>query len=117
MRVDAVDSFEEQTIARHRVVNTRARQNQSIVTTKRRDHDRDRHDDRAAWSKHSLHHRGRDTILRRVLNSRKRQRHDVSEVREQIERHDQAAAEQQRARQILPGIAHFAGRERHVVPG
>jgi hypothetical protein len=65
MRVDAVDAFEKQPVARHRVINARARQNQTVVTTKRRDHDRERHQI-VRWSKHRLHHRRCHAILRRV---------------------------------------------------
>jgi hypothetical protein len=83
MRIHAIDSFEEQPIARHRVIHTRAREYQpllqpnveimiaSAMMTCR-------------LAKHRLHHRRRDAILRRILNSRERQGHDVSEIREQV---------------------------------
>ena len=52
-----------------------------------------------------------------VLNSFERQRRDVGEIREQIKCDNDAAADEQRARQCAAGIAHFAAGESDIVPG
>src|SRR6185503_16861338 len=62
------------------------------------------------------HHRCRHTILRRILNARERQRHDVSKIRKQVKRHHETTPKQQRSWQVLSRVAHFTRRESNVVP-
>ena len=49
--------LEEQTIAGHRIVSTGPCENQSVVTSKGRDHDRHRHDCRATSGKDRINSR------------------------------------------------------------
>ena len=110
-------SAEKQTVTGHRVVNAGPGENQSVVTSKGRDHDRSRHDDRTEGPEDMLHQSGADPVLRRVLNSLQRERDDVGEICRDVEYDDDQAADQQRARQILRWVFNLAGRECDVVPG
>ena len=108
---------EEETVARHRIVGARARQNQPVVAAEGRDHDRDGHDGRARAGKDHVGGFRRDAVARRVLNRLERQRRQIRDVGEQIEADDKDGAERERERNVATRIYHFAGREGDVVPG
>ena len=65
---------------------------------------------------HGVHGCHRDAILGCILNLRKWQDRDVSEIGEQIQNHDDPAACKQRAHKVARRVAHFAPDERHVRP-
>ena len=60
--------FEKQTIPRHRKIDPGAGENQPIVATERRNHDRCSHAHRARISECGLHRRDSDPVLWCVLN-------------------------------------------------
>ena len=62
------NSFEKQTIPRHRKINAGTSENQSVIAAKCRNHDRCRHTQRTRISERGLHRRDRHAILRRVLD-------------------------------------------------
>ena len=93
------------------------RQNKTVVTTESGNHDRDGHRNRARSAKHGAHRGDRDAILRRVLNFGKRERRQVSDVSQDVERHDDRATDEQRPRQIFSRIADLAAGKGDVVPG
>ena len=97
-RVDRGDAAEEQAVARHRVIDPRAGEDEPVVATESGNHDRGRHGQRARLAKNGIHRGDRHAILRRVLDSVERQGRDVGEVREDVEDDDQPAAGQERAR-------------------
>jgi len=109
--------FEEQAILRHRKIDPGSGENQSIVATKRRNHDRRCHAQRARISECGLHRRNRDAILRRMLDFWKRQERQIRNVREHIQNHNGAGANQKRTDKISRRITHFAAKKRDVRPG
>ncbi len=118
-RVKRGDALEKKTVTRHRVVDARARQNQSIVASEGGDHDRNGHQDHAGLAQRRFH-RFSSHSIRRFLQSGKgaeRQRHHVSNIGEQIESDHRATTNQQRARQVASGVADLAAGESDVVPG
>src|SRR6266496_2338763 len=64
----------------------------------------------------SIHRRDGDAILRRAFDSRKWQNSDVSEISEQIQNHDDPAADKQRAHEVASRVAYFAADKRDVGP-
>ena len=117
MAIGRPNFSEKQPIARHRKIDSGAGENQSVVATESRDHDRSRHAHRARISKNGGHRRHRDAILRSVLDFGKWQQSEISNVRQQIKNYHASAAEEQCAHQISRGIAHFASDERNIRPG
>ena len=111
------DLLEKQSVARHGIVNARAGENQPVITTKRGNHDRRSHAQRARMTEHGVHHRHRHAILRRVLDFRKRQYGQVSKVGQQIKGDHNRAAAHERAHQIFSRIAHFAADKCDICPG
>ena len=110
-------AVKEQSIAGHRVIDASARENQSVVTAKCRNHDRHRHDHRALRAKDSLHRRARHSPLIGLLNSGERQRHDVSDIRQQIQTDNYTTTNQKRQRQVTSRVLDLTSSERDVVPG
>ena len=99
--------FEKQMVTRHRIVNARSGKNQSVVTTKSRNHDRRCHAHRAGMTEDGVHHRHGYPVLRRMLDFRERQHSDVGEIGQQIKNNHDGAANYQRAHQIFSRIAHL----------
>ena len=117
-RAEIAGLFEEDTVTCHRVVNTSARQNQSVIAPEGGDHDRDCHQDHSRWAERHFHRFSRHGV-RRNSQSREciqRQGDNVSEIREQIKQDHGAATDQKGARQIASGVAYLAARESDVIP-
>ena len=110
------DFLEKQPIACHRIVNPRARKNQSVVATKGRNHNRSSHAHRAHVTEDSVQHRHGHAILRRVLDFRKRQHGEIGKIGQQIKCHHDTAPYHERAHEIFSWIAHFAADECHIRP-
>ena len=104
-------------IARHRVVRARAREDQPVVAPERRHHDGGRHERRAQSRQDRVQRRGGDAIGRGLLNGFERQRHQVRQVGEQVQRDDDDGAERERQRNVPSRVLDLAGGERDVVPG
>ena len=85
MGIQFRDALKEQTIAGHCVIDARAGQYQSVIATEGRNHDRQRHQNRTARSEYHLHGSRGDPTLRRRLYGVKRQRHHISQVRQQVQ--------------------------------
>ena len=107
----------KQRVTRHRIIHTGAGQNKTVVTTESGNHDRDGHRNRARSAKHGPHRGDRDAILRCVLNFGKRERREVSDVSQDVERNDDRATDEQRSRQIFSRIADLASGKGDVIPG
>src|SRR4029077_13433523 len=115
--VGGPDFFEEQTVARHRIVNARSGKNKAVVATERGNHDRSRHAHRTGTTENGIHHGHSDPILRRVLDFRKWQYSHISKIGQQIENDDDAATYDQRAHKILSRVAYFTADKREICPG
>ncbi len=102
---------------RHRVIDARAGEDQAIRAAERRDHDRQRHQRRAAVAENRGQRRGGDAIVRRRLNLVQRQRRKIANIGQEIERDDDRRAHGERNGNIALRIFHFARRKRDVVPG
>src|SRR5207302_866852 len=74
------DSLEKQSIACHCVVNAGAGENQPVITTERRNHDRRSHAHSARMTEDGVHPQHGYAILRRMLYFRKRQHGQVSDI-------------------------------------
>ena len=107
----------KQCVARHRIIDTGAGENKTVVATESGNHDRDGHCNCARSAKHGTHRGDRDAILRRVLNFGKRERRQVSDVSQDVERHDDRATDEQRPRQIFSRIADLTAGKSDVIPG
>ena len=111
------DFFEEQTVARHRIVNASSGENETVVATEGGDHDRSCHAHRTGLTEDCVHHCHSDSIVRCVLDFRKGQHSDVGKIGQHIENDDDAAAHDQRAHKIFSRLAHFAADKRDICPG
>src|SRR5438552_15832507 len=65
----------------------------------------------------SVHHGHRDSVLLCVLNFRKRQNGEVSNVCQQIKDDHAAAAHHERAHEIFSWVTYFAADEGDIGPG
>ena len=93
--VQLANRAKEESVACHCVIGACAGENQSVVTTERRDHDRDRHDGRAAAGENDVGCFGGDAIARRILNRGEWQGGEIGYVRQQIETDHQNRSERQ----------------------
>src|SRR5690349_8465245 len=98
MLVESARLSEEEPVTRHRPVCACACQNKSVVTAEGRDHYGYGHDERAEARKDYVRSGGCDAVARRCLNLFERQRRQVCDVREKIERDDEPRAERERER-------------------
>ena len=91
-------------VARHRVIHTRAGKDKTVVATESGNHDRDGHGKRARASKNGAHRRDGDAILRCVLDFGKRERREVSDVSQDVEDNDDRRNRRATTRgRLLPG--------------
>src|SRR5439155_4748198 len=107
---------EKKTVTRHRIIGTRTGENQSIIATEGRNHNRHCHDRRpGAWKDYVGSFRS-DTIAWSILDRGERKRRQISDVRQEIKSDNQKRAEGERQRYVAPRFLHFSGDERDVVP-
>ena len=66
LRVGARDRAEKEPVARHRVIDPRAGEDEPVIAAKSRDHDGGRHRARSRLAQDRSHRRHRDPILRGV---------------------------------------------------
>src|SRR5678815_137637 len=103
-------------VARHRVVDPRSCENESIVASESRNHDRSCHCQCSWMPKNRIHRRHRYPILGRMLDSFEWKRGNISKIGEDIEHDDYGTAYQQSTRQIASRIAHLAAKKCHIRP-
>ena len=108
--------FEEQIVARHRVVDARPRENQPVVAAERRNHDRGRHHVEAGAAEHRLQRRRPDAVLGRVSDGVGGEDVQVSDVGQDVQHGDGQRARGHRERDVALWILHFRSRESHVIP-
>src|SRR5581483_1467964 len=110
--------LEEETVFGHGVVDAGAGEDQAVVAAEGGDEDEDRHDGGAGRSEDLLHDGGGDAVLRGVLNAAGEERgavgvsghgehEEVNEIRETVERDDDAGAECEGEWEIALRVADF----------
>ena len=108
--------LEKQSVVRHCVVHAGAGENQSVIATERGNHDRCSHAHRTWLTEHCFHHCHGHAVVRRMLDFRKRQNGEISDVCKQIKDDDDSAASYERAHKIFSRVAHFAPNKRYICP-
>ena len=82
--VEPANGTEKQAVARHRIINARAGQDQPIDTSESGNRDRDRHDDSARAAQDGAEHGRGYTIISRGSNLGQGQRAQVRDIGEEI---------------------------------
>src|SRR5690349_14050553 len=105
---------EKEAVARHRVRNTRARENRAIQSGKYRDHDSDRNSPGRGAAVETQHYISSDPMARSDL--RGTQNIEVGNIEGEISRDHRTGSENQSARQIALRLAYLRRNHAHVVP-